>query len=229
MDEWASSGRRGRIRTGDLLLPKQARSPGCATLRPLPNYTNVSQRVKAFAPLSALTYDSFAMATRTIVERLKRDLEAAYRGSQWHSFRSALKDITPEEASWTPPAFKGFPWMRGSILEIVFHVGGDSFYQLDYALGDRRLTWEELQRRYQAEGGDLQAAIKLAEEGYQTLQRVLDSLTDEDLARTYPTPEGKGERSLEDFFRMMIEHHLYHAGQIVYARCLQQGLQEEQP
>jgi hypothetical protein len=169
------------------------------------------------------------MATRTIVERLKRDLETAYRGSKWHSFRSALKEITPEEASWTPPAFQGFPWMKGSILEIVFHVGGDSFYQLDYALGDRRLTWEELEKRFQAEGCDLQAALKLAEEGYQALQRALDSLTDEDLERTYPTPESKGkrERSLEEFFRMMIEHHHYHAGQIVYARCIWQGLQDQ--
>lgn len=168
------------------------------------------------------------MAARTIVERLKRDLEAAYQGSKWHSFRGALEGITPEEASWTPPAYRGFPAMDGSILRIVFHVGGDSLYQLDSALGDRRLTWEELEKRFQAAGGDLPAALKLAEEGYQALQHALDALTDGDLQRTYPTPESKGkrERTLEEFFRMMIEHHHYHAGQIVYARSIRRGLQD---
>ncbi|OGF55135.1 MAG: hypothetical protein A2Z21_10025 [Candidatus Fraserbacteria bacterium RBG_16_55_9] len=167
------------------------------------------------------------MPARAIIEHLKRDLEAAYQGSRWHSLKSALKGIQPEEALWVPPAYKGFPWMKGSILEIVFHVGGDSFYQLDYALGQRKLTWEDLQVRFHSEGGNLAAALELAEEGYQALQQTLDSLRDEELARTYPTPEGKGERTLEDFFRMMIEHHFYHAGQIMYVRCLWAGRQEQ--
>jgi uncharacterized damage-inducible protein DinB len=160
-----------------------------------------------------------------LVEHLKRDLEAAYRGSRWHSFKSALKDISPEEADWTPPAYQGFPWMKGSITEIVFHVGGDSLYQLDHALGEKKLTWDELTRRFEELGGDLEAALKLVEEGYQALQRALQSLTDEDLERTYPTPESKGksERTLSEFFRMMIEHYLYHAGQIVYIRSLLKG------
>jgi hypothetical protein len=162
-----------------------------------------------------------------LIEHLRRGLEAAYRGSRWHSLRHALKGITPEEATWRPPAYQGFPWMRGSILEIVFHVGGDSLYQLDYALGERALTWEELKGRFQVEGGDLVAARKLAEEGYQALQKALDTLTDEELFRTYLTPEGRRERTLEEFFRLMIEHHLYHAGQIVYVRSLYEGLQHQ--
>lgn len=160
-----------------------------------------------------------------ITELLKQQLEEAYRGSRWHSFKSALKGITPEEARWTPPAYEGFPWMKGSIVEIVFHVGGDSLYQLDYALGERKLTWEALEERFRAEGGDLNAALRLAEEGYQALKRALDSLTDEDLKRQYPIPEGKGERTLGEFFSMMVEHHLYHAGQIVYIRSIWRGLQ----
>jgi len=117
--------------------------------------------------------------------------------------------------------------MKGSVLEIVFHVGGDSLYQLDHALGQRKLTWDDLQARFRAEGENLITARKLAEQGYRALQQALDSLADEELTRTYPTPEGKGERSLEAFFRMMIEHYLYHAGQIVYVRCLWQGLPQK--
>lgn len=166
------------------------------------------------------------MSARTLVEHLKAQLERAYKGSRWHSLRSALTGITPEEATWTPPAYAGFPWMKGSIVEIVFHVGGDSLYQLDHALGKRELTWEALQERFEREGGNLEAALRLAEEGYTALRKALDSLTDEDLRREYPTPEGKGQkkRTLQEFFELMIEHHLYHAGQIVYARCLYEGL-----
>ncbi len=169
------------------------------------------------------------MPERTIVEHLKAQLENAYKGSRWHSLLRALEGITPEEAAWKPPAYAGFPWMRGSIVEIVFHVGGDSLYQLDHALGKRELTWEALQERFEREGGDLSAALRLAEEGYSALQKALESLTDEELQREYPTPEsrGKQKRTLQAFFEMMIEHHLYHAGQIVYVRCLYQGLKQQ--
>jgi len=167
------------------------------------------------------------MSPYTRIEHFKRDLESAFQGSRWHSFQSALHGIQPEEALWTPPAYHGFPWMKGSVLEIVFHVGGDSLYQLDHALGQRKLTWDDLQARFRAEGENLITARKLAEQGYRALQQALDSLADEELTRTYPTPEGKGERSLEAFFRMMIEHYLYHAGQIVYVRCLWQGLPQK--
>ena len=160
------------------------------------------------------------------IETLKVDLASAYEGSKWHSFKSAIKGLKPEEALWKPDHYKGFRWMDGSIQNIIFHLGGDSHYQLNHALGDQTLSWDQLTQNYNEAGGDLEAAILQAQSGYQNLQSSLDSLIDDDLQNLYGKPEGGGERSLRDFFRMMIEHHHYHAGQIVYVRSMWKGLHD---
>lgn len=167
------------------------------------------------------------MTTKTRVEILKLDLEAAFSGSHWHSFKSAVKGLSEDEARWVPPQYKGFPWMDGSLLRIIFHLGGDSQYQLSHALGKNKLSWEVLETRFQGAGGTLEAALQICDEGHLELQAALDSLSDEKLLSTYPTPEGKGERSLLDFFRMKIEHHHYHAGQIVYIRSMWKAQSEQ--
>lgn len=167
------------------------------------------------------------MTCITRVEVLKANLEAAYSGSHWHSFRASIKGLSEDEARWTPPHYEGFPWMDGSILRIIFHLGGDAHFQLDHAMGEKALSWEILEERFQTAGGTLEAALSSCEEGYQKLQQALDSLSDKDLSQTYSTPEGKGERSLEDFFRMMIEHLHYHAGQIVYIRSMWKSLSDQ--
>ena len=160
------------------------------------------------------------------IESLKRDLKAAYEGSKWHSFKSAVNKLEVDEGLWKPDHYKGFPHMDGSILNIIFHLGGDSHYQLDHAVGNRALNWEILTQMFNEAGGDLESALKLAQDGYQNLQDALDQLSDEGLDSTYPKPEGGGERSLQDFFRMMIEHHHYHSGQIVYIRSLFKGISD---
>ncbi len=160
---------------------------------------------------------------RVIVAHVQRQLEAAYRGSRWHSLAAAIKGLKPEEARWQPAHYKGFSWARGSIVEILFHVAGDTLYQLDYAFGAGSLTWEALQARFQREGGDLQAALRLLDESFTVLQRNLENVKDADLSRTYTAPD-KTTKTLGELFHMLLEHFLYHAGQIVYIRNLWAGL-----
>lgn len=163
--------------------------------------------------------------SRVLVTHLQRQFEAAYRGSRWHSLKEAIKGVKPGEATWQPPHYKGFPWAHGSIVEILFHVAGDTLYQLDYAFGKRSLTWDELQERFRRAGGDLEAAKKLLDESFAVLQEYLKNLSDVELARTYTAPDGKTHRTLGELFQMLLEHYFYHAGQIVYVRCLWAGLQ----
>ncbi|MCS6935991.1 MAG: DinB family protein [Candidatus Bipolaricaulota bacterium] len=158
---------------------------------------------------------------KTQVEQLQRQLKAAYRTSRWHSLQRALEGLKPEEAAWTPAHYKGFPWAKGSILEILFHVAGDTLHQLDYAFGSGTLTWDALKERFERAGGDLKAAQTLLDEAYAELERRLSALTDSDLSRSYRAPDG--EKTLQELFEMILEHFLYHAGQIVYVRNLQSG------
>lgn len=164
---------------------------------------------------------------RVLVTHLQQQFEAAYRESRWHSLQEAIKGLKSDEAAWCPPHYKGFPWAHGSILEILFHVAGDTLYQLDYAFGARTLTWEQLQARFQRDGGDLKAAKKLLDESFSVLQEYLKNLTDADLTHTYTAPDGKTQKSLAELFQMLLEHFLYHTGQIVYIRNLWAGLSSE--
>lgn len=166
---------------------------------------------------------------RLIVTQLQKQLEAAYRTSRWHSLKRALDGIKPDEALWQPPHYRGFAWSKGSIVEIVFHVAGDTLYQLDYAFGEGQLTWETLTERFRRDGGDLKAAQKLLDESCALVQEHLKKLTDAELARTYTAPDGKTRKTVGELFQMLLEHFLYHAGQIVYIRCLWAGLHPQNP
>lgn len=163
-------------------------------------------------------------SSRVLVTHLQQQFEAAYRGSRWHSVREAIKGLQADEATWQPPHYRGFPWAHGSIVEILFHIAGDTLYQLDYAFGKRSLTWDELQERFRRDGSDLEAARKLLDESFSVLQEHLKNLTDADLARAYLAPDGKTQKTLGELFQMLLEHFLYHAGQIVYVRCLWAGV-----
>jgi len=164
---------------------------------------------------------------RKIVDFLLHRLDDAFYKSRWHSFKSAIEGLSQEEASWKPPKYRSPPpWsFSGSILDLIFHLGADDLFQLNQVFGDRTLTWEALHERFKSEGGNLEVALKLAEEGYQALREKLNTLTDSGLEERRKTAGGR-DITAERFFVMLIEHHIYHAGQINYIRGLYEGSKE---
>lgn len=157
------------------------------------------------------------------VETLAELLERAYRGSRYHSLRHALEGVDDEMARWRPAHYKGFPWMHGSILEIAFHAAGDKHALHKVAFGDGSLTWEQIHQRFEQDGGDVAAAIRLADAGHEQLLATLRTLTDGHLVQKVPYYHGK-RLSAEEIFLLAIEHDIYHAGQIWYVRCLVEGI-----
>lgn len=160
--------------------------------------------------------------TRRRVIWWQRRFQEAWDGSRWHSLRVALRQISEEEACWQPTRYRGFPWSRGSIREIVFHLGGDELIQLDHAFGAGELDWEILTRRFQDAGGDWGAARALLEAGQRAVMAQLERMQDADLERQVSSYSQKRVPA-EAVLAMLHEHRLYHAGQIVYVRCLIAG------
>ncbi len=156
-------------------------------------------------------------------EMLAQMLERAYRGSRYHSLRGALEGVDEATARWQPPHYKGFPWMHGSILEIAFHAGGDKHMLYSTAFGDGSLTWEQVKERFEQDGGDLAAALKLADRGQELLLSALRQMSDDALARKVPYYHSR-KIPAEEIFLLAIEHDIYHAGQIWYVRCLVEGI-----
>ncbi|GMV35641.1 MAG: hypothetical protein AMXMBFR61_01490 [Fimbriimonadales bacterium] len=158
----------------------------------------------------------------TLTDKLARSLDAALHTSEWHSVDAALRGLSEADAEWAPGHYKGFPWAKGSIREIVVHVAADMLVQHSMAFGDGSLDWEKAMALPEVREGTLSAAKRLLERGEQVLRHTLSGLSDGDLGRKVTTWGGK-TMSAESFFDMHIEHALYHAGQVRYVRCLIEG------
>lgn len=166
------------------------------------------------------------MLSRPRVERLIEAVHQAYHKSRWHSFQAAVRGLTEEEALWQPPAYKGFSWSNGSILQIIFHVGADKLVQMSHAFGEGSLDWNAAERRFKGMGANLHAALQIAQEGYEAVLDALEALSDEDLLVERPIWGGH-RMPTGEVFQMLVEHDYYHAGQIRYVRCLYAGMKEK--
>ncbi|MEP0765296.1 MAG: DinB family protein [Fimbriimonadia bacterium] len=158
----------------------------------------------------------------TLTDKLTRSLDAALHKSEWHSLAAALRGLSDADAEWIPARYKGFPWSKGSIREIVVHVAADMLVQHSIAFGDGSLDWGQALALPEVREGTLDAARRLLQRGANESLRTLANLKDDDLGRRVTTWGGK-KMSAEGFFDMLIEHALYHAGQIRYIRCLIEG------
>ena len=151
--------------------------------------------------------------------------ERAFSKSPWHSLMSALEGVTDEAFTWLPERHSGFPWMDGSIQDIVYHVAGDKLVQLNHAFGDATMNWENVPISKGCSADILSAPGQAASQRYihslhsaqEALIAAIRSTDDLDAKVT-----GWGGKRLKavDFFLMLIEHDLYHAGQIRYIRNL---------
>lgn len=167
-----------------------------------------------------------AKLEKKLVKFLLTQLEAAWEKSKWHSFKGALEGLTEAEAAWKPPHYKSpEPWgFSGSILDILFHVAADSLAMINQFFGDRTLTYEGVHERFKAQGGNLAAALALLDEGHVAMRKALSKLNDRALLKK--VGKKKAWRT-DSVFMGLIEHHLYHAGQINYIRCLWAGAKTE--
>lgn len=155
-------------------------------------------------------------------EAIRNRLEQAFRGSRYHSFLGSLRGVSDEQALWTPPHYRGFPHMTGSILNLAYHTGGDKHVLMSCAFGDSGVTWDSVKTRFEGLGGNIEAAIALAEEGHMLVLRRLASLVEEELDSMRPYYGGK-RMTAEEVFTIVAEHDNYHAGQIHFVRCLLAG------
>jgi uncharacterized damage-inducible protein DinB len=144
-------------------------------------------------------------------------LKQAYERSRWHSLRGALKGLKPETFSWRPPAHSGFPWMDGSIRDILFHVIGDKMVQLDRAFGEGSLEWEEVGRRVPK--SSLEEMVPHLQRAQEAVLSALRNCPEEKLDEEVVMTDGT-RLTVAELFMMFAEHDFYHAGQIRYVRNL---------
>jgi uncharacterized damage-inducible protein DinB len=128
-----------------------------------------------------------------------------------------LHTLVPEDWLWVPAGG------HRSIRDIVRHVGGCKFMYHDYAFGGATLTWEDPL----VDGVDTLdssgSAIAWLRAGQERLRQSIAALEDDaELLRPRLTNWGEREET-RWIIAVMIQHDLYHAGEINHLRSLRQG------
>jgi len=126
-----------------------------------------------------------------------------------------LKGVREEVFFWKPPKHRGFPWMDGSIRDIVYHVTGDKLVQVSAAFEGGITTWDTLKNELERE--NMEAMMGQLVKAHSKVADKLRDSSDEELLLKVSAWGGK-RMTLAEFFLMLIEHDLYHAGQIRYIR-----------
>ncbi len=140
-------------------------------------------------------------------------LDEAFQGTDWHSLLGNLRSVTSTDWSWVPPAG------QRAICDIVQHVGGSKFMYHNHAFGDAKLSWVDPL----VDGGvallTISSAIGWLCDGQERLRHSIAILDDTELLRPRMTNWGELKET-RWIIAVMIQHDLYHAGEINHIRSL---------
>jgi hypothetical protein len=124
--------------------------------------------------------------------------------------------VTPEDWLWIPPGG------NRTIRDIVQHVGGCRLMYHDHAFAGATLTWDDPLVEGTGTLADVTSAIAWLRAGHERLRRAVAALNDAELPR--PRMSNWGEpKETRWIIVAMIEHDLYHAGEINHLRSLHHG------
>lgn len=151
--------------------------------------------------------------TRVQIEQLLYLMDEAFRDNPFHSLMNNMKNLQEDDWDWVAP-----DGVR-TIRQIVEHTGGAKFVYESQAFGDHSLSWE---RPYMPKSSLSQDMLAWLREGHEKLRSSVAALADdEELQQNRMAPWG-GEANTRWIVNNMVQHDLYHAGEINYIRALHQ-------
>jgi uncharacterized damage-inducible protein DinB len=154
--------------------------------------------------------------TTQAIEHYLYQLDDAFAGPDWHSLLSNLHTVAPEDWTWVPPGG------ARSIRAIVRHVGRVKLMAFDQAFGAGTLASDEVGG--DEETGDIPSAIAWLRMGHERLRGGIAALADDaELLGPRRTNWGELRETRWIIVVTMIQHDLYHAGEINHLRSLHQG------
>ena len=156
---------------------------------------------------------------REAIESYLYLMDAGFAGPDWHSLLSNLNSVTPEDWEWKPAHG------ARSIRAIVQHVGVSKLVAYDQAFGGATLTWDDVSG--DEETADIASAIAWLRMGHERLRGGVAALADDtELLRPRRTNWGELRETRWVIVVTMLQHDLYHAGEINHLRALHQGNDE---
>lgn len=161
--------------------------------------------------------------TRIEVESLVRqfdhaleETESEFGSDQWHSIIENLSTVRAEEWDIAPPG-----GVR-TIRELVKHIGGCYLMYDNHGFGDRTMRWEDDSVDGLVPEGSPAEMIAWLRAAHGRFRSGLVQLTDGQLGEP-TTGHWGGQIETRRLVELMLQHGIYHAGEINYIRALLQG------
>ena len=166
--------------------------------------------------------------SRAAVEQLVYLIDQAFETDGEHSLLRNLESVADDGWLSIPPGGSR------SVRQIIGHVGACKFMYDNFAFGAATMTWDDPAAALGASIEDLQsmpaiprepsrnAVLDWLREGHQRWRDNVAHLSDRDLLAPRRRPEG-GSKETRWIIGVMIEHDLYHAGEINHLRALMTG------
>jgi uncharacterized damage-inducible protein DinB len=145
-------------------------------------------------------------------------MSEAFEGNGEHSLIANLRSLEEEDWRWIPPDG------ARSIAEIVQHVGECKYVYENHAFGDGSMRWDRPGSIPAIKISDRPAMIiDWLREGHRRLALSAASLSDDrELLAMRPANWGQ-RRETRWLLNVMLQHDLYHSGEINHIRALRQG------
>jgi uncharacterized damage-inducible protein DinB len=153
---------------------------------------------------------------RQAIANLLWMMDEAFAGPDEHSLISNLMSV-PREAWFMVPE-KG----SRSIGAILGHVGACKYMYADHAFGAEEMTWESAGAKLE-KPPTAEKMIEWTREGQRLLRSYVEQLPDDDELLVLRKANWGEMYETRRLIRVMIEHDLYHAGEINHIRSLMQG------
>ena len=153
--------------------------------------------------------------TRAVVDYLVKLLNDGFEENAEHSLLGNIREIDGAGWRWKPEGG------ARSIASVVWHASSAKYLYHSHAFGDGSVSWEH-PLTDPAHARTVESALPWAREGHRLFVEGVAALADQDLATIRAVHWGQ-KYPLSFAVDTIIQHDLFHAGEINHIRALMQG------
>jgi uncharacterized damage-inducible protein DinB len=151
-----------------------------------------------------------------LLDHIMEEHASAFGADHWHSLARNLSTVRHED--WNARPTGG----GRTIRELIIHIGGCFLMYGNHAFGDARREWGENTINGQEPGSSPAELLSWLRATHAEFRNAVAALNDSDLGETRSAP-WDDPMETRRVIELMIQHPLYHIGEINHIRALLQG------